>query len=42
VRHVGERAVKKPVDDRTAGRLPGMFGEPHVNVLALDTAEGAK
>jgi len=45
-RGLSEGAVKKLVDDNTAGRVLGVLGEPRVNVLALnlalDAATGAK
>ncbi len=45
-RGMSEDAVKKLMDAHTTGRILGMLGEPHVNVLdlnlALDAAAGAK
>ena len=45
-RGMSEAAVKKLVEANSSGRVLGLFGEPHVNVLALnlalDAAGGAK
>ena len=45
-RGMSEDAVKKLVESKTASRVLGIFGEPRVNVLALnlalDAAAGAK
>jgi potassium-transporting ATPase KdpC subunit len=38
VRHMPEDAVKQLVVSNTQGRLLGLLGEPHVNVLALNLA----
>ncbi|HVY17712.1 MAG TPA: K(+)-transporting ATPase subunit C [Rhodopila sp.] len=37
-RHLSEDAVRRLVDDHTTGRLFGIIGEPHVNVLKLNLA----
>lgn len=37
-RHMTEAAVKAIVDAHTAGRILGILGEPHVNVLELNLA----
>jgi K+-transporting ATPase ATPase C chain len=41
-RHLTPAAVKAIVDENTAGRMFGILGEPHVNVLALNRALDAK
>jgi potassium-transporting ATPase KdpC subunit len=45
-RGMSEAAVKALVEANTSGRILGLFGEPHINVLALnlalDAAGGAK
>lgn len=38
VRNMPEDAVKQLVVSNTQGRLLGLLGEPHVNVLALNLA----
>ncbi len=44
VRKLPQEAVRKLVEDHVDGRLLGLIGEPHVNVLklnmALDTLQG--
>ena len=35
---LGEDEVRALVEDHTDGRTLGVLGEPHVDVLALDTA----
>jgi K+-transporting ATPase ATPase C chain len=37
-RHLSEDVVRQLVDQRTSGRLFGIIGEPHVNVLELNLA----
>jgi len=37
-RHLSEDAVRQLVDQHTTGRLFGVIGEPHVNVLELNLA----
>ncbi|HET6609274.1 MAG TPA: K(+)-transporting ATPase subunit C [Rhodopila sp.] len=37
-RHLSEDVVRQLVDQRTTGRLFGIIGEPHVNVLELNLA----
>ncbi|MBC8104067.1 MAG: K(+)-transporting ATPase subunit C [Cytophagales bacterium] len=37
-RKLGEDAVRKLVDENTAGRTLGLFGEPRVNVVLLNLA----
>jgi K+-transporting ATPase ATPase C chain len=37
-RNIGEDRLRSLVGSQTAGRLLGLFGEPHVNVLALNLA----
>ena len=37
-RHLPEDKVRQLVEEHTKGRLLGILGEPHVNVLALNTA----
>ena len=37
-RALSEDAVRRLVDEHTAGRLLGLIGEPHVNVLELNLA----
>ena len=37
-RGVSEERVRQLVDDNTQGRVLGLIGEPHVNVLALNLA----
>ena len=37
-RHLPEETVRKLVQDHTTGRLAGLIGEPHVNVLELNLA----
>jgi K+-transporting ATPase ATPase C chain len=38
VRHLPLAQVQKLIDDHTAGRFLGIFGEPGVNVLELNLA----
>jgi K+-transporting ATPase ATPase C chain len=37
-RSMPEESVRKLVTQNTSGRLAGLFGEPRVNVLALNLA----
>jgi K+-transporting ATPase ATPase C chain len=37
-RKLSQDAVRRLVDDHTQGRLLGLIGEPHVNVLKLNLA----
>ena len=37
-RHLPEAAVRQLVQDHIVGRLAGLIGEPHVNVLELNLA----
>jgi K+-transporting ATPase ATPase C chain len=37
-RHLSEDVVRRLVEDHTTGRLFGVIGEPHVNVLELNLA----
>ena len=41
-RGVAEDAVRRVLAAHTEGRLLGLFGEPHVNVLALNMALDAE